>query len=375
MSSCRGSALRTSFGTTLGARLAPPAAPRAAPCAVARPIGEHRSVLSVLLPLIVVSWPDPGTAPVVAVFAVEQRGASLSTQARAGLTDYVSTRLAASGRARVVPQAELKRALAEQKKASYEACYDESCQLEIGREVAAQQTLATRIQKLGGVCVVSLTVFDLTSAASVAASTAEGGCTEAAIFTTTKSAVAQLVGTGAPSAVAPPAPSSPAPPTVAPPAPSSPAPARTSEASESPGARVLARELAPLVAAGSARLVVDGAQVSVVLPTGALFLTGRAALRDEGHSALGVLLGALRAAGARDLVVAVHTDNRGAAAYNQQISEARARAVADALSAAGWPGAITTEGYGQSRPVTDNATESGRAQNRRVEVRAQLAAP
>lgn len=351
-------------------------------------MGEHRHVLSVLLPLIVASWPDPSATPVVAVFAIEQRGAALSAQARAGLTDYVSTRLAASGRARVVPQAELKRALAEQKKASYEACYDESCQLEIGREVAAQQTLATRIQKLGGVCVVSLTIFDLASAASVAASTAEGGCTEAAIFTTTKSALAQLVGTGATSAAAPAAPdaspasssaapSSPAPSSAAPP-PSSARPLGTStpELGEAPiGARVLARELAPLVAAGSARLVVDGARISVLLPAGTLFLTGRAALRDEARSALAVVASALRAADARELVVAVHTDNRGAAEYNQRISEARARAVAEVLSAAGWPGAITTEGHGQARPVSDNSTESGRAQNRRVELRAQLGEP
>lgn len=351
-------------------------------------MGEHRHVLSVLLPLIVASWPDPSATPVVAVFAIEQRGAALSAQARAGLTDYVSTRLAASGRARVVPQAELKRALAEQKKASYEACYDESCQLEIGREVAAQQTLATRIQKLGGVCVVSLTIFDLASAASVAASTAEGGCTEAAIFTTTKSALAQLVGAGATSAAAPAAPaaspasssaapSSPAPSSAAPP-PSSARPLGTStpELGEAPiGARVLARELAPLVAAGSARLVVDGARISVLLPAGTLFLTGRAALRDEARSALAVVASALRAADARELVVAVHTDNRGAAEYNHRISEARARAVADALSAAGWPGAITTEGHGQARPVSDNSTESGRAQNRRVELRAQLGEP
>lgn len=353
-------------------------------------MGEHRHVLSVLLPLIVASWPDPSATPVVAVFAIEQRGAALSAQARAGLTDYVSTRLAASGRARVVPQAELKRALAEQKKASYEACYDESCQLEIGREVAAQQTLATRIQKLGGVCVVSLTIFDLASAASVAASTAEGGCTEAAIFTTTKSALAQLVGAGATSAATPAAPAaspSPASSSAAPspPAPSSAAPppssarplgTSTPELGEAPiGARVLARELAPLVAAGSARLVVDGARISVLLPAGTLFLTGRAALRDEARSALAVVASALRAADARELVVAVHTDNRGAAEYNQRISEARARAVAEVLSAAGWPGAITSEGHGQARPVSDNSTESGRAQNRRVELRAQLGGP
>jgi outer membrane protein OmpA-like peptidoglycan-associated protein len=61
--------------------------------------------------------------------------------------------------------------------------------------------------------------------------------------------------------------------------------------------------------------------------------------------------------------------NLGKAASNQGLSEARAEAVADILTAAGVPAArITTEGVGASQPIADNSSQSGRAKNRRVEI-------
>ena len=64
-----------------------------------------------------------------------------------------------------------------------------------------------------------------------------------------------------------------------------------------------------------------------------------------------------------------HTDNVGGDAYNQTLSEARARAVADWLSKHGVEAArLTANGYGKTRPVADNGTDLGRAKNRRVEI-------
>jgi len=65
-----------------------------------------------------------------------------------------------------------------------------------------------------------------------------------------------------------------------------------------------------------------------------------------------------------------HTDSVGSDAYNQSLSERRARAVADALSPRGVAAArIGTRGYGESQPVASNDTDEGRAQNRRVEIK------
>ena len=67
-----------------------------------------------------------------------------------------------------------------------------------------------------------------------------------------------------------------------------------------------------------------------------------------------------------------HTDSRGTDAYNQKLSERRAKAVADYLSGHGVDGSrLSTVGYGESRPVATNDTDAGRAENRRVELRVQ----
>ncbi|VXC89517.1 conserved hypothetical protein [Pseudomonas sp. 8Z] len=68
-------------------------------------------------------------------------------------------------------------------------------------------------------------------------------------------------------------------------------------------------------------------------------------------------------------VVEGHTDSVGSDKYNQGLSERRAKAVRDVLvNQYGVEGGrINAVGYGESRPVADNATAEGRAINRRVE--------
>jgi OOP family OmpA-OmpF porin len=69
--------------------------------------------------------------------------------------------------------------------------------------------------------------------------------------------------------------------------------------------------------------------------------------------------------------VAGHTDNVGDAAANQRLSEARAYAVVALLRTMGVEGnRLAAIGYGDTRPVADNATADGRARNRRVAFRA-----
>ncbi|MCZ6712196.1 MAG: OmpA family protein [Gammaproteobacteria bacterium] len=73
-----------------------------------------------------------------------------------------------------------------------------------------------------------------------------------------------------------------------------------------------------------------------------------------------------------DLVIEVagHTDSDGSAANNQGLSERRAITVRDFLVNAGAnPANLSAKGYGESRPIADNATAQGKAINRRVELR------
>ena len=134
-----------------------------------------------------------GKKPIVAVFTIEDKGAKLKKKLRERLSDYLAMTLAATGKYRVVPRDQLKKRLVAQKKRSYKRCYDQSCQIEIGKELAAQKSLTTVIMKLGSKCMVTSVLYNLRTAASEGGASAEGGCSEDAIVGSIKKNVAKLV--------------------------------------------------------------------------------------------------------------------------------------------------------------------------------------
>ncbi|GAB3638657.1 OmpA family protein [Hymenobacter arcticus] len=99
------------------------------------------------------------------------------------------------------------------------------------------------------------------------------------------------------------------------------------------------------------------------------FDTDKATLRPDAQPVLAEVQKLLVQSPDLRLAVQGHTDNTSTPAHNQQLSEARARAVAAALTAQGIAAdRLQAAGFGQSKPLADNATEAGRAQNRRVEL-------
>ena len=103
---------------------------------------------------------------------------------------------------------------------------------------------------------------------------------------------------------------------------------------------------------------------------GILFETGKSDLKPESTPTLKAIAAALK--GHPDLKVEIqgHTDNVGSAASNMTLSQARAEAVKAALESeyAVDAGQLTAKGYGDTKPMTKNATPEGRANNRRVEI-------
>lgn len=104
---------------------------------------------------------DEADRPVLAVFEMTGAASSTTSALVGQLTEYLSTRLAETGRFRVVPREQIRRALLEQKKASYDECIDESCQIELGKAVAAQLSLRSQLIDVGGECALSAAMYDL----------------------------------------------------------------------------------------------------------------------------------------------------------------------------------------------------------------------
>jgi outer membrane protein OmpA-like peptidoglycan-associated protein len=99
------------------------------------------------------------------------------------------------------------------------------------------------------------------------------------------------------------------------------------------------------------------------------FDTGKSAILPDSEDSLKQILALLNQNAALKLRVEGHTDNQGAPAANQTLSEKRAQAVMGWLIANGIDSArLSAKGFGQTKPVADNSTEEGRAKNRRVEL-------
>jgi len=100
---------------------------------------------------------------------------------------------------------------------------------------------------------------------------------------------------------------------------------------------------------------------------GILFDTGKATIKPESKECLEEVIKLLRGNPTWKMQIEGHTDNVGAKAANQTLSEQRAAAVVAWLAANGVEKSrLTSRGFGDSTPVADNATEEGRAKNRRV---------
>ncbi|WP_052378786.1 OmpA family protein [Polycyclovorans algicola] len=108
---------------------------------------------------------------------------------------------------------------------------------------------------------------------------------------------------------------------------------------------------------------------SIVL-RGVNFDTNEASLTVNAQTLLDDVVRDLKEFEDVEVEVGGHTDSRGAADYNQQLSERRAKSVRDYLVGNGIAeNRLTTVGYGLERPIGDNETAEGQDRNRRVELR------
>ena len=158
-------------------------------------LGIFAALLGFLFALFVGLTPVTAAepAPILAVFDIEDRGAGLSEETLSRLTDYLVV-LLTSGGYEVVPRQQIKERISLQKEEGYKACYDQSCQVELGRELAAQKSLATQVIQVGGVCRLTGAMIDLKKATTEKASFVRSACGEKELFVALEELAEKLTG-------------------------------------------------------------------------------------------------------------------------------------------------------------------------------------
>jgi outer membrane protein OmpA-like peptidoglycan-associated protein len=112
-----------------------------------------------------------------------------------------------------------------------------------------------------------------------------------------------------------------------------------------------------------------GEGIKITFSSGILFNTNSAELQSTSITDINTLAATLKKYGDTNVIVEGHTAASGSDAINQPLSEKRAQSVASQLLAQGVESSrITTQGFGSSVPVADNATAAGKQANRRVEI-------
>ena len=100
------------------------------------------------------------------------------------------------------------------------------------------------------------------------------------------------------------------------------------------------------------------------------FETGKSLIKADYSTDLDKLIQFLNDNPATRLEIQGHTDNTGSVTLNNKLSQARAESVVKYLNLKSIAlDRLTPKGYGQSMPITTNATEEGRQKNRRVEMK------
>lgn len=112
-----------------------------------------------------------------------------------------------------------------------------------------------------------------------------------------------------------------------------------------------------------------GEGIAITFDSGLLFGFDSSAIESEARKNLNQLAASLKKHPDSDIIIVGHTDNSGSEEYNLALSNRRSEAAKSYLVSQGISSSrIEAQGRGELEPIADNDLESGRHQNRRVEV-------
>jgi hypothetical protein len=119
---------------------------------------------------------------IVAVFDVADPSQRFPAETLVQLTDYLAARLTEFASFKVVPRDQLRRQLLDEKSGTYQACFEQSCQIELGKALAAQKSLATKLLRVGTKCAITGVLFDLRSETTDRSTTVRTECSDDALM-------------------------------------------------------------------------------------------------------------------------------------------------------------------------------------------------
>ncbi|ETI63366.1 OmpA/MotB [Sphingobium sp. C100] len=130
------------------------------------------------------------------------------------------------------------------------------------------------------------------------------------------------------------------------------------------------RKLREETAGTGVDVIRDGDNLLLRMPSGITFAYDRADVQPQFQPTLNEVSSVLAQYPKTYIDIYGHTDSDGSDAYNQTLSERRAQSVANYLVGRGVQSArVATRGFGETQPIASNATEEGKAANRRVEIK------
>ena len=130
------------------------------------------------------------------------------------------------------------------------------------------------------------------------------------------------------------------------------------------------RDMRARTAGTDVRVTREGDDLLLNIPSGINFAYNSSTVAPAFQRTLDQVAGVLADYHSTYIDVYGHTDSTGSETYNQDLSERRARSVADYLEDRGVQSArVGTRGFGETQPIASNETDEGRATNRRVEIK------
>ena len=131
---------------------------------------------------------------IIAVFNIEDVTKRFKKSTTKQLTEYLSARLTEVAGYKVLPRKQIQKRLVREKRRGYKSCYDETCQIEMGKALAAHKSLATKLLRIGDRCAITSNILDLRTESSEKAASLETDCSTNSLLNGIRRIVAKLSG-------------------------------------------------------------------------------------------------------------------------------------------------------------------------------------